>query len=833
MMKNLARTVAAQPAPRVAPAAVIPRWACMQPAAGPATARLDVAGPAGLAGGAGRLAAGRGVPWSAVALAACAKVLSLLAGDAEVLAGYVAPDSGPGSAPVAVRLPVPPGTWADLIDQAVSQVAGLSPEVLYPPAPPAAAFETVIDLTGNVPDELADDLVLWVGLRWNARRLSLSLRYRTSVLDAASAARVAGYHLSALAAITSGDSASHGDLSLLSADELRFQDQSLAGPARPLPDCCFHELFEARVRLHPEAVAVRYRDQHLTYEALNRRANRVARALLEAGLGAEAVVAVVAERNLDWLACALGIFKAGCAYLPVEPGLPPARIAGMLGRSGCRTVLADGTASLERAIASGARARFIRADLLPGSLAETNPGVPVPPSQLAYLFFTSGSTGEPKGAMCEHAGMLNHLLAKVEDLGLEAGDIVAQTAPISFDISLWQLVAGLLAGSQTLLVEQDIIHDVPTFIESLAGREVTVAQLVPSYLELVVSELEQRPLPLPRLRRVLATGEALKKELASRWFAACPGIPLVNAYGLTETCDDTNHHQLTRPPELDRVPLGRPVRNVRVAVVDERLRPVPLGAPGEIVFSGVCVGRGYINDPERTRLAFLPDPAVPGGRRYRSGDIGRWLPDGTLEFLGRADAQVKIRGFRVELGEVENHLLRAPGVRDAAVIAAQAPAGASLIAFYAGPAPAWQVRKVIAAALPAYLMPDSLRRLDVLPVTGNGKVDRKALAVLAAGAEPDHARAGSGERPCTSAELRLAAGWAEVLGLSVERISRSDHFFNLGGTSLTAIRLAIRLDQAVSVPDVIKHPVLADLAARLDGPVLAGPVLPGDGALAR
>ena len=243
-------------------------------------------------------------------------------------------------------------------------------------------------------------------------------------------------------------------------------------------------------------------------------------------------------------------------------------------------------------------------------------GVSVASDQLAYIYFTSGSTGEPKGAMCEHAGMLNHLYAKIDDLQIDEGQVVAQTAPQCFDISLWQLVSALLVGGRTLLIEQEVILDVERFVDKIIEGRVAVLQVVPSYLEVVLSYLEQHPRELSDLRCVSATGEALKKELTQRWFAAEPDIKLVNAYGLTETSDDTNHEVMDRVPTRERVPLGPPVNNVHLYVVDEQLSPVPLGAPGLIVFSGVCVGRGYINDPDRTRLAYRTDPHREGQRLY-------------------------------------------------------------------------------------------------------------------------------------------------------------------------------------------------------------------------
>jgi amino acid adenylation domain-containing protein len=435
--------------------------------------------------------------------------------------------------------------------------------------------------------------------------------------------------------------------------------------------------------------------------------------------------------------------------------------------------------------------------------------------QAAYIYFTSGSTGEPKGAMCEHAGMLNHLLAKIEDLEVREGEVVAQTAPQCFDISLWQLLAPLLVGGKTVLIEQEAILDVGRFLDELTMHRVGVAQVVPSYLEVVLAHLEAHPRPLPDLRCLSVTGEALKKELAARWFAAMPGVALVNAYGLTETSDDVTHEVMRTVPEYERVPLGRPVRNARVYIVDENLSPVPLGAPGEIVFAGVCVGRGYVNDPQRSASAFLADPHRPGQRLYRSGDFGRWLPDGRLEFLGRRDAQVKIRGFRIEIGEIENALLGVPGIRDGAVVVAERAAhGKHLVAFYTGAGPISPValRRRLAETLPEYMVPSVLHWCEGLPLTANSKIDRKALTVLAgqlaSGESTDQA-------PATEAERRLASAWAQVLGIAETEIGRGDDFFDLGGTSLSGVKLAIKLGRAVSLKDIVAHPVLAELAVVL------------------
>ncbi|MER7562165.1 non-ribosomal peptide synthetase [Streptomyces sp. NPDC097941] len=684
-----------------------------------------------------------------------------------------------------------PGPIPDVTEYAVRLPEGTPTD---PTALLAAHTRVLAALSGEAAGTVDDDL------RVTVTDGQLRLRYRTGTLNAEAAARIAGYHLTVLADPDRG--------SLLSEDELRFQLEELAGPVRELPDRRVHELFEERVQKHPDAVAAVQDERRWTYAELNSRANQVGRALLARGLEAEDVVVVVMERNLDWMAAVLGVLKAGGVYLPIEPHFPAERVARTLSRAGCAFVVTEdgSTGSLS---GTAAETLFVDALYAEGHAGD-DLGIPVPAGRLAYIYFTSGSTGEPKGAMCEHAGFLNHVLAKVEDLGIGENDVVAQTAPQCFDISLWQLLAGPVVGGRTLIVGQDTILDVPRFVDTVVRGRVNVLQVVPSYLEAVLAELGQRPRELADLRCVSVTGEAVKRELVQRWFATAPGIRLANAYGLTETSDDTNHEVMDRVPDGDRVPLGRPVRNVRVYVVDEDLVPVPLGAPGEIVFSGVCVGRGYVNDPERTAAAFLEDPYRPGERLYRSGDVGRWRADGKLEFLGRRDTQIKIRGFRVEIGEIENALLRVDGVRDGAVVVVR---GTQLAAFCAGPEPvaADTVRQRLAVSLPSYMVPAVVHWRRRLPLTANGKTDRRTLTALA-----EDLDAGAAGGPVTGAERRLADAWAEVLGVPADRIGRLDHFFDRGGSSLSAVRLAIALDRAVSLQDVVRHPVLADLAGLLD-----------------
>jgi amino acid adenylation domain-containing protein len=733
---------------------------------------------------------------SAVLLAAHAAVLRRLTGESRVSCGRAVADGV-----ASCDLPVPDGPWSELIRAAHNAEFGDGP-----------AAETVVDTIGAARDRLPDGTVLCVALDHNSARLRLT--YRTDVADEAYAARLAGYHLAALRAMIADPDGAQEAENLLSAEEIAYQERELAGPHRDLPDLRAHEVFEQQVREQPDAIAASFEGEQLTYRALNERANRIAHALLGKGLQREDVVAVITDRNLDWLACVLGVFKAGGAYLPIEPHFPADRVAAMVGRSDCRFALIEPVHWALITAVADSKLTVLAVDDCVDAGPTHDVGLPVAPDQLAYIYFTSGSTGEPKGAMCEHAGMLNHLFAKIDDLAITADTVVAQTAPQCFDISLWQLISALLVGGQTVVIGQDSILDVNRFVDEVILGEVEVLQVVPSYLDVVLARFEGQQGDLGRLRVVSTTGEALKAELVRRWFARFPWIKVVNAYGLTETSDDTNHEVLAGPPAGDRISLGPPVNNVLITIVDEWLRPVPLGAPGEIVAAGVCVGRGYINDEQRTKLAFLPDPARDGGRLYRTGDFGRWSPDGKLEYLGRRDAQVKIRGFRVEIDEVENRLLRVDGVRDAAVVVIGEGNAARLVAFYrAADVTAETVRTTLAGWLPEYMVPARFHVLVEFPLTSNGKTDKKTLVRLAGEVDDD---APPRAVPTTETERRLARQWSAVLGIAEEQIGRHDNFFHRGGTSLAAVRLMIGLDRVVSLPDLTEHPVLADLADVID-----------------
>jgi len=801
----------------------IPRWTPPgETGGGDATGELEVRADPELAAA----LAAAGLPLASGLLAAHFKVLAELTAEPHLVTRYRAPGTTVTTTCVAAAAP---GSWRELAD-----AARFEDEPGQPSADPAEAEpgaperETVLDLSGlacpGTPD--AGRAALRVSAELRDGMLRLVLRYRRDVMTASFADRIGGYYLRTLGLIAADPGAPHHAQGLVGEAELHTQLHHLSGRRVPLPDQLFIAQFEEQVRQRPEATAAVHNGQRWTYRELDERARQVARTLLDAGIAAEDVVAVCLSRNLDWLAALLGVLKSGGVYLPVRPDFPPDRIFTQLERSSCRfglTAPGDAAPLGQAAARTTAGCSVFMVEDAYRRPANGPATVDVTPGQLAYIYFTSGSTGEPKGAMCEHAGLLNHLYAKIDDLELGPYDVVTQTASQCFDISLWQLAAPLLVGGCTEIIDTDLQLDVERFVGKLAAGGINVIQIVPAYLEVMLAHLERHPVQLGDLRTVSVTGEALKGSLVRRWFACYPDISLVNAYGATEVSDDTMHAVLRGVPERDSaiVNVGRSLRNVNTYILNERLQAVPLGAPGEIAFSGVCVGRGYINDPERTAQAFVDDPYRPGTRLYRTGDFGRWLPEGTIEFLGRRDEQVKIRGFRIEIGEIESRLLQMPGVREAAVvIAGGSDQTRHLVAFFTGAQglqPA-DLRDFLAAALPDYMMPAYLHQVSALPLTENGKVAKRRLIDLAAELSRGVAVY---EPPATQTERRLATAWAEILNSLVGGISRNDDFFKLGGTSLAAVRLVVKLDRLVSLRQLTAHPVLRDLAAVIDAAAAA------------
>ncbi|WP_235548579.1 non-ribosomal peptide synthetase, partial [Noviherbaspirillum sp. Root189] len=576
-------------------------------------------------------------------------------------------------------------------------------------------------------------------------------------------------------------------------------------------EVCIHALIEEQARRRPEAIAVVHDDSTLSYGELNRRANRLAHHLRGLGVHPDARVAVCVERSLDMVIGMLAVLKAGGAYVPLDPAYPPERLARMIDDCVPAVVLTDGSAPLRTSAAvvdlHSSAARWARQP-------DTDPDAALAgltPAHLAYLIYTSGSTGTPKGVMVEHRSLANHIAWQVGSFGFSENDAVLQRTSISFDASVWELWTPLAIGARLVLLPPTLDRDAAGIVRTIVDRQVTVAQFVPSLLRLVLLEHEGSD---PLCHFLFSGGEPLDAELATR-ARGCARHAFVNLYGPTEATVDSITWCAAEGSVPQVVPIGRPIDNARVYILDRRGLPVPIGAVGEIHIGGAGVARGYWNRPALTAERFVSDPfsAVPGARMYRSGDLGRYLPDGNIEFRGRNDQQVKLRGYRIEPGEIEAALLSHPDVTQAVVVAREdQPGDRRLVAYYVAQdaIDAEALRSHLQQSLPDYMLPAACVAMPALPQTPNGKIDRKALQ-----APESYAIAVRGyEGPRDDVEAVLAQVWGEVLQL--ERVGRDDHFFDLGGHSLLAVKVASRLRRRIgveiSVVSLFNHPVLKNFA---------------------
>jgi amino acid adenylation domain-containing protein len=578
------------------------------------------------------------------------------------------------------------------------------------------------------------------------------------------------------------------------------------------------ELFEAQVEKSPDRTAVVYEDQQLSYGELNRRANRLARYLRELGAGPDAKVAICVERGLEMIEALLGVLKAGGAYVPLDPGYPVERLRYMVEDSKPAALLTQGHL---KELFTGMAVTVPVIEMGDGRRAwrdrpESDPSreaIGLSSEHLAYIIYTSGSTGMPKGAMNEHRGVVNRLIWMQDAYELNADDAVLQKTPFSFDVSVWEFFWPLLAGARLVMARPGGHKDPNYIVEAIQHDNITTMHFVPSMLQVFLEQADV--VRCSTLVRIICSGEALPATLVRRFQEEVSSCTIHNLYGPTEAAVDVTAWPCPRGIEGDRIPIGRPIANTQIYILDRQGQPVPMGVAGQIHIGGVQVARGYLNRPELTAERFLPDPiAGEGARMYRTGDIGKWLADGSVEFLGRDDEQVKIRGFRVELGEIEATLAKHAGVREALVVAREDTVGDKrLVAYYTiegdrevKGAGAEELRAFLTARLPEYMVPAAYVRMESLPLTPNGKLDRKRLPVP----EGDAYAARAYEPPQGEVETLLAGIWGELL--KVEKVSRRDSFFELGGHSLLIIQLASRLRSAVGVEVPVR--------AFFDGPTL-------------
>ncbi|BAS60152.1 amino acid adenylation domain-containing protein (plasmid) [Leptolyngbya boryana NIES-2135] len=581
------------------------------------------------------------------------------------------------------------------------------------------------------------------------------------------------------------------------------------------PNQCFHHLFEQQVDHTPNNIAVVCGDQHLTYAELNARANQLAHYLRSLGVKSETLVGICVERSLDMLVGILGILKAGGAYVPFDPAYPQARIAFMLEDTQAPVVLTQARL-LDRLPDTSAQLVCLDSawETIERSSAE-NPPSSLTPDHLAYVIYTSGSTGKPKGTLIPHRGLVNYLCWCTQAYGVEQGEGALVHSSIAFDATITGLFAPLLVGSKVELLPEDL------GIEALAialqtKSNYSLIKITPAQLELLAQQLPAETAS-HRTQMFVIGGENLTAQHIAFWQTAAPETALVNEYGPTETVVGCCVYWVpSDQPSTGSIPIGRPIANTQLYLLDRNLQPVPTGFPGELYISGAGVARGYLNRPELTAERFIPNPFCSGSRLYKTGDLAQFLPNGTIEYLGRIDHQVKIRGFRIELGEIETVLAQHPAVQQAVVIDREDTPGDQRLVAYLVPAPsatpnASILRPFLQEKLPAYMVPSAFVVLKKLPLTSNGKVDRKALPA------PEQVRPeleAAYIAPRNSIESTLAAIWAEVLGL--EQIGVYDDFFDLGGHSLLLTQVTSRIHNALGIDlpmrQLFDAPTIAALA---------------------
>jgi amino acid adenylation domain-containing protein len=633
-------------------------------------------------------------------------------------------------------------------------------------------------------------LVANFSLDTSTQDILVSLRYEASAIDTPTAHRIANYYSNAISSVLNAPYETH-EQSLLSAAERRqlLVEWNETGKDFNTSECV-HRLFEQQAALSPQAVALDFEGHLLTYAELNARANRLARHLLRLGLPPEGVVGICLERSVELVVAILAVLKAGGAYLPLDPGLPDRRLAYMIEDAGVSLVLTHQQYGhkLPRAV----RQIDPASDEWRGHSDDDLPEAPLPEG-LAYVIYTSGSTGQPKGVMSEHRGLLNRLLWMQETFCLTPEDRVLQKTPFSFDVSVWEFLWPLMAGAR-LVVARPGGHKDPHYLLDVIERQgVTTLHFVPSMLEQFLGAAPAGS--CGGLRRVICSGEALSKSLQDRFFEKMGG-ELYNLYGPTEASIDVTWWECQREWVEEYVPIGRPISNTQVYILDGRGEPAPVGVAGELYLGGVGLARGYVGKAGLTAARFVSSPFGKGQRLYRTGDLGRYTGEGVIQYLGRTDHQVKLRGQRIELGEVEHALGGYPGVQSVAVLVKTSAGGQEYLAAYyqAGEGPGVggkELRSFAQERLPEYMVPSVFVPVEEWPVTSNGKTDRarlKDIEIKPVGLHPSPSAV-----PRTPTEIELAKLWASLL--PVENPGIDDDLFELGGHSLMALELLSKIEE--------------------------------------
>jgi amino acid adenylation domain-containing protein len=570
-------------------------------------------------------------------------------------------------------------------------------------------------------------------------------------------------------------------------------------------DACVHTLFEEQVERTPEAVAVVFEDEQLTYRQLNDDANRLAAVLRERGIGNGSYVAVLMDRSVEVVISLLAVMKSGAAFVPLDTRWPTERLGWILDDLGSEAILLKEESSSSHQMALGRPSLLV--DTQAPQTSTPNPDIEVDPGEPIYVIYTSGSTGKPKGAINTHRGITNRLLWMNEYFSGELAAVALQTTHHVFDSAVWQLLWPLINGGRSVVPSPTMEMSADYLATLIEKHGVTITDFVPSVFNVLVPQLvtgSDVQHKLRSLRSLIIGGEEITPSTTYTFLEHFPGVRVTNLYGPTEASIGCICHEVSGDEGAKKIPIGRPIANTHALVLDSRMNLIPIGVTGELYITGGCLGLGYLNDEEKTRAAFVENPydELAHDKLYKTGDLARYLSDGEIEFVGRIDQRVKIRGFRIELGEIEAALRRHPALRHAVVIAREDLPGDKRLLAYVVPSQdaatttpsVGELRGFVREKVPDYMVPSAFVVLEELPLTPNGKVDRRALLALEA---PNPELENDFVAPRDALEERLVEIWEEVLGL--ERVGINDDFFELGGHSLLATQVVSRVRTVLGV----------------------------------
>ncbi len=631
--------------------------------------------------------------------------------------------------------------------------------------------------------------------------IQFTLEYRTKLFKREMIERLAGHFVNILNQISENPDQKLMEVDILSGKE---KEQLIYGfnntEQEYSSNITIHQLFEEQVQKTPRQLALVFNDQKLTYLELNQKANQLARLLQQKGVKSEQIVGIMMERSLEMVISMIAVLKAGAAYLPIDPSYPEARIEYMITDSNTGILLTQDKLSDDLNFTG----EWIVVDELDlSSYVNTNLSIEHHSTDLAYVIYTSGSTGKPKGVMVEHKGIANIQEYSVESFGINETDKILQFASSAFDASVWEIYLALLSGATLYLIENDRINDYRKFESYLNDNGITSVTLPPVYLNhLSVANIHS-------LKRVITGGSATNYELVTRWKDK---VDYINAYGPTESTICATVWKAKKDGMVQKnIPIGMPIFNTKVYILDKNQKPLPVGVVGELCIGGAGLARGYLNKPDLTEERFVHNEFV-GERIYRTGDLARWLVDGNIEFIGRMDNQVKIRGYRIELGEIEHQLLEHDKIQETVVIVKQDQTKSKYIVAYfvsKEKLPVAELKTYLSKNLPQYMIPSYFIQLDNLPISANGKIDHKALP------ETDSMiQAKEYIAPQNEIEEKLTLIWSEILG--AKKIGITDNFFELGGHSLKATSLVTRIykEFEVEIPlsQIFNNPTINQLA---------------------